>query len=66
MRVMVNGEGIEVEDGATVAALLNQLGLPGDRTVVELSGQVVTREEHTSKVIADGDTVELIRFVGGG
>ncbi|PLX41401.1 MAG: thiamine biosynthesis protein ThiS [Deltaproteobacteria bacterium] len=66
MRVVVNGEGMDIEEGATVAALLQTLGLPGDRTVVELSGQVVTRDEHPSKLLTDGDTIELIRFVGGG
>ena len=42
-------------------------GASGPSVVVaEVNGSIVTRERFGSKPLAAGDTVELVRFVGGG
>ena len=51
---------------ATVAALIASLDLAGQRVAVEVNGDVVPRERHASHKLADGDTVEIVTFVGGG
>ena len=66
MFITVNGKGVEVGAHSTVETLLNQLELPADRTVVEVGGRIVIREEHSSTLLGEGDLIELIRFVGGG
>ena len=69
MKLTVNGEPtlIDLPKGAelTVAGLLARLGLPGP-VAVERNGDVVPRREHTVAVLADGDVVEIVHFVGGG
>jgi thiamine biosynthesis protein ThiS len=66
MRLVVNGEPRTVADGATVLALLRALG-PGEvRVAVEVNRHVVLRAQHESHRLEDGDTVEIVHFVGGG
>lgn len=65
MKLTVNGEPQEVPEQTTVAGLLLQLGLSGP-VAVERNAQVIPRAEHPSVVLAPGDTIEIVHFVGGG
>jgi len=64
--IEVNGTTHRVEVGATVATLLETLGLDGRTVVVELNRQIVRRTEISDTRLEDGDRVELVHFVGGG
>jgi sulfur carrier protein len=64
--VVINGEARSVAQGTTVAALIGLLGLGDRRVAVERNRQVVPRAEHGSTVLAAGDRLELVTFVGGG
>ena len=66
MKVQVNGEPREAPDGATVAQLVDLLGLPPLRVAVERNGDVVPRRRWAEIALADGDRLELVTFVGGG
>jgi sulfur carrier protein len=65
MRLTVNGERREAPDGVTVAALVASLGFRG-RVAVELNGEVLRQAQHVDVQLRDGDTVEVVTFVGGG
>jgi sulfur carrier protein len=64
--VTVNGESRRIAAGTTVAALLAELGLADRRVAVERNRQVVPRAEHARAVLAAGDHLEVVTFVGGG
>ena len=64
--VTVNGESRRIAAGATVAALLAELGLADRRVAVERNREVVPRAEHARAVLAAGDHLEIVTFVGGG
>jgi sulfur carrier protein len=64
--VKVNGSPIEIDDGITVAGLLARLELNDGPVAVEVNRDIVTRARHPEHVLSDGDTVEVVRFVGGG
>ena len=66
MRVVSNGEPVELPDGATVDDLLAQLGLGGRWVLVERNGEPVARRDLATTVLADGDRLELVRAVAGG
>lgn len=66
MTLRVNGEARELPDGATVAELLDALGLNRDGVAVAVDGHVVPRTEHPKHGLRDGQAVEVIRAVGGG
>jgi sulfur carrier protein len=64
--VVVNGATRTVAEGTTVAALIVELGLGDRRVAVERNREVVPRAQHTTTVLAAGDRLELVTFVGGG
>ena len=66
IEVVINGQTRTVLHGTTVAALIGELGLGDRRVAVERNREVVPRAEHASTVLAAGDRVELVTFVGGG
>lgn len=61
-----NGAPLELVDGATVADLLEAMGLTDRVVVVELNGEPVDRRATSSTALADGDTCEIVRAVAGG
>lgn len=66
MRIEVNGKGREVESGRTVRGLLRELGLDPRVVVVERNGEIVRRETLGEVALREGDSVEIVHFVGGG
>jgi thiamine biosynthesis protein ThiS len=61
----VNGERRDVAEGLTVGALVAQLGIRG-RVAVELNGEVLRQAQHPEVTLREGDTLEVVTFVGGG
>jgi sulfur carrier protein len=66
MQVTVNGEAHEVPEQITVRGLIELLDLAGGPVAVERNGEVVPRAQHTEAVVAAGDVIEIVHFVGGG
>ena len=66
MKAIVNGETRELADGTTVADLLEELGTPRIGIAVARNDRVVRRADYDSHVIADGDSIEIIKAVAGG
>jgi thiamine biosynthesis protein ThiS len=66
MKLEVNGEGREVPEGTTVRRLVELLGLADGPVAVERNGEVVRRAQHATELVAEGDVIEIVHFVGGG
>lgn len=66
MLITVNGQPREVHDQITVLDLLRQLGVKPEITAVQRNAEIINRKAVDTTVLMDGDTVELIRIVGGG
>ena len=66
MRLTVNDQPTDLPDGATVAALLERLALPGTRVAIEVNKRLVRRADHAATTLRDGDVVEVVTLVGGG
>ena len=66
MRVVANGDPVELADGATVDDLLTALGLGGKWVIVERNQEPVARAELSTTALSDGDRIELVRAVAGG
>jgi sulfur carrier protein len=64
--VVINGQPHSVSAGITISVLLESLGLVGKRVAVERNREVVPRAQHATTVLAEGDRLELVTFVGGG
>ena len=66
MRVELNGDPKELDEGTTLSTLIQQLSLAPERVAVELNREVVRRADWPRTTLADGDRVEVVHFVGGG
>ncbi|HEV7418235.1 MAG TPA: sulfur carrier protein ThiS [Mycobacterium sp.] len=65
MKVTVNGDSVEIGEGASVATLVQTLGLPDKGIAVAVDWEVLPRSEwHT--VLSDGAKVEVVTAVQGG
>ncbi len=64
---VVNGEERTVAAGSTLGDLLRELAVSAEAVVVEHNREIVRdRERFDSMVLATGDSVEIVHFVGGG
>jgi sulfur carrier protein len=66
MNIRINGEEKEISDGQNIAGLLDELQIRPGRIVVELNRNIVSREAHASTTLKEGDSLEIVHFVGGG
>ena len=66
MKISINGEPREVQEGITIQELLERLGTVKERVAVEVNTAVVRRARHAEHRLAEGDRVEIVTFVGGG
>lgn len=64
--ITVNGELRQVQGGATIADLLEALGIGERRVAVERNREIVKQEQYGQTGLGDGDVLEIIEFVGGG
>jgi len=66
MYLCVNGQSREFQQLLNVEQLLEYLELKPERVVVELNREILTVDRHADIQLQDGDSLELIQFVGGG
>ena len=66
MRVTLNGTQREFEPGTTLAELVQSLQLKTDRIAAERNLALVPRAQYAQTVLAEGDKLEIVTFVGGG
>ena len=66
MKITLNGESFEIPVRLSVTSLLARLDIDPRRVAVEHNLAVVKRAAFDDTMIADGDSVEIVNFVGGG
>lgn len=66
LSITVNGEPRHVEAGSSVADLVESLGIPLKKVAVERNLDIVPRSTLADVLLAEGDTLEIVHFVGGG
>ena len=64
--VTINGEQRRVQHGTTLAQLIAEVGLDPLRVAVERNLAIVPRSTFGELIVEDGDTYEIVHFVGGG
>lgn len=66
MVITLNGERFEIDQPVTLAGLLASLDIDPRRVAIEHNLTIVKRQTFETVVISEGDTVEIVNFVGGG
>lgn len=66
VNIMINGEFVALPAPLSVAGLVAQQGLTGQRVAVERNGEIVPRSRHADVQLCEGDRLEIVTAVGGG
>jgi len=66
MNIKINGEIREIEAACTLDGLLDLVGVKRQGIAVELNREIVPKRLHAGTTLKDGDSVEIVRMVGGG
>lgn len=66
LSITINGEPRRIAAGLSVAGLVSELGLNPKKVAVERNLEIVPRSTHAEVLLADGDQLEIVHFVGGG
>ncbi|MDR2846204.1 MAG: sulfur carrier protein ThiS [Candidatus Methanoplasma sp.] len=62
----VNGNDVRVDAPVTLAEFIVSNNYNIDRVAVELNGKIVPKRSYNDVQIGNGDTLEIVGFVGGG
>ncbi len=65
MILKVNGQEYATEQG-TLLLLLKEMGITPERVAVEVNMAIIKRKDFEHFGLKDGDSVEIVNFVGGG
>lgn len=66
MKVKINGIDKEFMAGANLNELIAQFSQQNSRIIAEVNGCIVKGRDWQQTPISEGDTIELVSFVGGG
>ncbi|MGE3840925.1 MAG: sulfur carrier protein ThiS [Vicinamibacterales bacterium] len=66
MTIHLNGEPYTLDGPVSVTTLLTRLGIDARRVAVERNVDVVKRQAYDTTIVAEGDEIEIVNFVGGG
>jgi sulfur carrier protein len=64
--VQVNGRSVELAGPTPLLHYLRGLGVDARAVAVEVNGEILERERYDTCTLRDGDTIEIVRMVGGG
>ena len=62
----VNGRAMSFSKSITIANLLLNLNISIEKVVVEVDGEIISRDEFNSFILNENNSIEVISFVGGG
>ena len=63
--VKVNGEQLAIA-GMTITEYLNQSDFDTTRIAIECNEEFIPKAKYAETILKDGDTLEVVSFVGGG
>jgi thiamine biosynthesis protein ThiS len=66
MEIMVNGQAQPVQENCTILQLLNSLDLENKRLAVEVNLTIVPRSQFATRILTQGDKLEIVQAIGGG
>lgn len=66
MIISLNGQKETCNDGATIAALLQDRNIRPEMVSVEVNDAIIERGRYSEVRLKEGDSVEFLYFMGGG
>lgn len=66
MIIKINGKDEVVDAKLNLAQLVSNKNLSSERVVIEYNLRIARKEEWLKIILHEGDTIEIISFMGGG
>ncbi len=66
MKITLNGQPKQLHTTASLKTVIEQFCKDTHHVIAEVNGDIIKRPSWEQKTLADGDTIELVNFVGGG
>jgi sulfur carrier protein len=66
MKLIVNGENLEVSNNITIEELLDNLKIKDKAMAVAVNMEIVKKEKWDKFIPKENDKIEILQFVGGG
>jgi thiamine biosynthesis protein ThiS len=66
LTITLNGDPFDLSGPVTVAELLASLDIDARRVAVEHNLVIIKRAAFDATLLSEGDSVEIVNFVGGG
>jgi thiamine biosynthesis protein ThiS len=64
--IKINGTESEISDNISIQSLVSTGNLPEKAIIIELNGTIIQRKLWESTELNPGDSLEIIRIIGGG
>jgi thiamine biosynthesis protein ThiS len=64
--ITLNGDRYDIAEPLTVTALLKTLSIDARRVAVEHNLSILKRTAFDETIVREGDSIEIVNFVGGG
>ncbi len=65
LQIFCNGEEKKVA-AQNLEQLLSELNLGDIKVAIELNQEIIQKAKYSSTKLSDGDSIEIVHFVGGG
>lgn len=66
MKIYLNGKELLLNPETTLKQLIDNEGLGERRLAAEVNQEIITKSDHSSFILSDGDMVEIVHAIGGG
>lgn len=66
MIIQLNGTSKKINTTATLADLLAEFKLDRSTIIIEHNHSLLSEDDSLTRPLQEGDTIEFVRFVGGG
>ena len=62
----INGISKQIEFGTTISDLINKLNITNKKIALEVNEEIIPRSQFDTRMLEDGDQIEIVTAVGGG
>ncbi len=66
MKITLNGQEKDIQSLLSLKNIVGQFCKDSNHVIAELNGTIVKSRDWAKATLKDGDTLELVNFVGGG
>ncbi len=66
IKIILNGEAYSLKTAMTLEELLDNLNINKEGVAVEVNLKIIKKANYSKYTVNDGDSVEIVNFVGGG